>query len=84
MQIGKEFVRQNSFYKCVINDEDGSLDSADVFEVRVVVFSLCCFSYICVLEDVGWGERKHLQKIQSAHACVCFVCISIHYNCFCQ
>ncbi|KAA0704824.1 Transient receptor potential cation channel subfamily A member 1 [Triplophysa tibetana] len=33
MQIGKEFVRQNSFYKCVINDEDGSLDSADVFEL---------------------------------------------------
>lgn len=36
MQVGKEFVRQNSFYKCVINAEETDLDSADVFEVRVV------------------------------------------------
>ncbi|XP_051738739.1 transient receptor potential cation channel subfamily A member 1b isoform X1 [Ctenopharyngodon idella] len=33
MQVGKEFVRQNSFYKCVINAEETDLDSADVFEL---------------------------------------------------
>uniref|UniRef100_A0A672KYE3 Transient receptor potential cation channel subfamily A member 1-like n=1 Tax=Sinocyclocheilus grahami TaxID=75366 RepID=A0A672KYE3_SINGR len=33
MQFGKEFVRRNSFYKCVINDEEIDLDSADVFEL---------------------------------------------------
>ncbi|XP_050954763.1 transient receptor potential cation channel subfamily A member 1b isoform X1 [Labeo rohita] len=33
MQFGKEFVRRNSFYKCVINEEEGDLDSADVFEL---------------------------------------------------
>jgi len=36
MQFGKEFVRQNSFYKCVINEGETDLDSTDVFEVRVV------------------------------------------------
>uniref|UniRef100_A0A8C0YNK0 Transient receptor potential cation channel, subfamily A, member 1b n=1 Tax=Cyprinus carpio carpio TaxID=630221 RepID=A0A8C0YNK0_CYPCA len=33
MQFGKEFVRRNSFYKCVINEEETALDSADVFEL---------------------------------------------------
>ncbi|XP_016388831.1 transient receptor potential cation channel subfamily A member 1-like [Sinocyclocheilus rhinocerous] len=33
MQFGKEFVRRSSFYKCVINDEEIDLDSADVFEL---------------------------------------------------
>ncbi|CAM4721838.1 unnamed protein product [Leuciscus chuanchicus] len=33
MQFGKEFVRQNSFYKCVINEGETDLDSADVFEL---------------------------------------------------
>uniref|UniRef100_A0A9J8AB71 Transient receptor potential cation channel, subfamily A, member 1b n=1 Tax=Cyprinus carpio carpio TaxID=630221 RepID=A0A9J8AB71_CYPCA len=33
MQFGKEFMRQNSFYKCVINEEEIDLDSADVFEL---------------------------------------------------
>ncbi|XP_042570143.1 transient receptor potential cation channel subfamily A member 1-like [Cyprinus carpio] len=33
MQFGKEFMRQNSFYKCVINEEETDLDSADVFEL---------------------------------------------------
>uniref|UniRef100_A0A8C1WSR6 Transient receptor potential cation channel, subfamily A, member 1b n=1 Tax=Cyprinus carpio TaxID=7962 RepID=A0A8C1WSR6_CYPCA len=33
MQFGKEFMRQNSFYKCVINKEEIDLDSADVFEL---------------------------------------------------
>ncbi|KAF4095954.1 transient receptor potential cation channel subfamily A member 1b [Onychostoma macrolepis] len=33
MQFGKEFVGQNSFYKCVINVEETDLDSADVFEL---------------------------------------------------
>ncbi|XP_051542893.1 transient receptor potential cation channel subfamily A member 1-like [Myxocyprinus asiaticus] len=33
MQFGKEFVRQSSFYKCVINEEESGLDSADVFEL---------------------------------------------------
>ncbi|XP_059390620.1 transient receptor potential cation channel subfamily A member 1-like [Carassius carassius] len=33
MQLGKEFMRQNSFYKCVINKEEIDLDSADVFEL---------------------------------------------------
>ncbi|XP_051970094.1 transient receptor potential cation channel subfamily A member 1-like isoform X1 [Xyrauchen texanus] len=32
MQFGKEFVRHNNFYKCVINEESG-LDCADVFEL---------------------------------------------------
>ncbi|XP_052438349.1 transient receptor potential cation channel subfamily A member 1-like [Carassius gibelio] len=33
MQLGKEFMRQNSFYKCVINKEEIDMDSADVFEL---------------------------------------------------
>uniref|UniRef100_A0A8C2BNE8 Transient receptor potential cation channel, subfamily A, member 1b n=1 Tax=Cyprinus carpio TaxID=7962 RepID=A0A8C2BNE8_CYPCA len=33
MQFGQEFVRRNSFYKCVINEEETALDSADVFEL---------------------------------------------------
>ncbi|XP_065151103.1 transient receptor potential cation channel subfamily A member 1b [Paramisgurnus dabryanus] len=33
MQLGKELVRQNSIYKCVISDDDTILDSADVFEL---------------------------------------------------
>ncbi|KAK9953442.1 hypothetical protein ABG768_017434 [Culter alburnus] len=33
MQVGKAFVRRNSFYKCVINTEETDLDSVDVFEL---------------------------------------------------
>ncbi|XP_067233966.1 transient receptor potential cation channel subfamily A member 1b isoform X2 [Chanodichthys erythropterus] len=33
MQVGKAFVRRNSFYKCVINAEETDLDSVDVFEL---------------------------------------------------
>lgn len=46
MQFGKEFVRRNSFYKCVINEEETALDSADVFEVGVVSLIHCmCISW---------------------------------------
>ncbi len=44
MQFGKEFVRRNSFYKCVINKEETDMDSADVFEVGVASLIHCmCF-----------------------------------------
>lgn len=64
MQLGKDFVRQNSIYKCVISDDDTSLDSADVFEVRgwfCLVNSVLLLR--CVFRGCGEGEAQTFTEI---------------------
>lgn len=58
MQFGKECVRRNSFYKCVINEET-DLDSADVFEVGVVSLIHCmCFGELGVEGSTNIYKRR--------------------------
>lgn len=62
MQFGKEFVRRNSFYKCVINEEETDLDSADVFEVGVVSLIHCmCFGELGVEGSIIFTEDDPVQ-----------------------
>lgn len=70
MQFGKEFVRRNSFYKCVINEEEGDLDSADVFEVRVVSPTV---HIACVLESWGWRAVQIFTEDDAISMCICLL-----------